>query len=278
MPAPDTEQPLKKMTNKQLGMIIGGTLFLTFLLLFGINKLLSRATKATQTLDSPAPTVEPIATDDPTIPVDPANIPTPEPTATLTPKPTASPTPKPSTTPTASASAAPTTTVPITNVGGQDGWEDNNATASASQDIRVGRTASSTIRGFVGFDIGSIPKTSHVTSATLRIYQSSVTGNPYSIGGSITVDHMDYGGDITSDDYSSSALASGIGTISSNGTTEWKTLDVTSRVADDLSKHTSSQFRLRFTTETAGGDDVALFSSKSSGYDSNPPQLVVSYY
>ncbi len=277
---PQSELPLKKLTTPMIVGIAIGTIALTGVLLYGMNMLLSPRVKP-----SPSPSLEPIATQAPALTIDPRDIPTPEPTPTLTPKPSPTPTltPKPSVTPTptASASAAPATSVTITAIGGQDGYVDSIATVSASQDIRVGRNNAATIRGLFGFDIGSLPKTAKITSAVLRLYQSSVVGSPYTAGGSIVVDHLDFGGTITADDYNGgNVYASSIGTISTSTSTEWKTLDVTERIKYDLSVHTSAQFRLRFTTETVGGDatgDVAVFSSKNSGYDTNPPQLVITY-
>jgi hypothetical protein len=135
-------------------------------------------------------------------------------------------------------------------------------------------------RGLVGFDISSIQGKT-VVSATLRIYQYIVTGSPYTDLGTIVVDHINFGSSMDVGDYSLAALASNIGTISSNATYEWKTLDVTSYVQADLvAGRTSSQYRIRFTTETdLGGDtDYSGFeSAENNGSTGNKPELVVTY-
>lgn len=281
-PTPSTPLKSSQLTPVQIALFSAGGLLVTFIALFGINKAID--SKLNHPSSTPTPTAvamlspTPTATDLPT----PTEIPTPTLKPTPTPKPTPKPTPTPTPTPATTPSPTPTTSVTVTTVAGQDGYVTSTGTVSSDKDIRVGRNSSETIRGFVGFDIAAIPKTATITSATLRLYQRTVNGNPFSSGqGDLTVDHLDYGSSLSSGSYGATATLNNVGVLSSNNSSEWKQVMVTDRVKADLSSHTSSQFRLRFTSESVGGDstgDVVYFDSASSGYNTNQPQLVITYY
>jgi len=221
--------------------------------------------------------------------------PTSTPTPSLTPAPTAtdvsvtiSPTKKPSPSPALSPtpSLTPTPTVKSKVLSSQaalDGFRSSNNGGNAGIDIRSGRNVNLVTRGFVSFDITSIPSGSVITEATLRLYQTKTTGSPYTAGGSLKVDHLTYGDSLDSSDYGMAALSSGFTTLTSNGTVEWKDANVTERVKDDLTNSRStSQFRIHFQTELTGGDvtgDFAYFeSAENSEGTGNTPQLVVKYY
>jgi len=117
----------------------------------------------------------------------------------------------------------------------------------------------------------------------LRLYQYQITGSPYTIGGNLVAEHMDYGSSLDSPDYSAAVFDSASTVLgASNPSLEWKDFDVTAAFKNDLSAgHSRSQYRLKFTTETIGGDvtgDFAYFYSANSGSNTNPPQLVIRYH
>lgn len=159
-----------------------------------------------------------------------------------------------------------------------DGWAVSTTANSTANEILAGDNGFNMgFRGLLGFDISSIPTGSTIVSATLRAYQVSIASSPYAdLGGAIRVDVIDFGTTLDADDYSSAALNSNIGNISTNTTIEWKTLDVTSYVQSRLSTG-NIQFRLYFPAETDldGVADTARFSSADSL--SNIPELVVTY-
>jgi DNA-binding beta-propeller fold protein YncE len=136
-------------------------------------------------------------------------------------------------------------------------------------------------RGFTSFDVSRIPSTATLLSAELRLYQYFVGGSPYSDLGNVIVDHMDYGASLTGAAYNAAALASNIGTLSTSATLEYKTLDVTGRLRDDIATgRPRSQYRLRFslrTNSTDGSVDAAFFQdAEMSGTAAGmPPQLVI---
>jgi len=142
-------------------------------------------------------------------------------------------------------------------------------------------------RGFVGFDISDIQGT--VVSATLKIYQIAADGeeDPYDDLGEIIVDHVNFGTslDASENDFGTAngndAIDANVGTISSDSTLEWKTLDVTTQVQNDIdSGRITSQFRFRFTTNTDEDDKterVIFGGAEDTGGTGNTPELVVVY-
>lgn len=206
----------------------------------------------------------------------------PEDSPTPTPKPTKSPTP----TPTKTATPVPTpvsTSKTITSTASLDGFESSNGGGNTTLDIRAGRNSNLVTRGFVSFDLGSIPAGAVIEKATLRLYQKSVIGNPYGVGGSLKLDHLDYGSSFENGDYSAASLSSSFATLTSNAATEYKDVDVTDQVKSDLAASRSrSQYRAHFAVESIGGDvtgDFAYFESADNSLGTgSTPQLVIKYH
>lgn len=253
-------------------LLVGGAIIL-LLLFLGLRSVFLPSGEVKEEL-SPTPTEEitPSPTEEPT--------PTKKPTRTPTPKPTETPTPQPTEAPAPTSTPKPTEEQTITSNAGLDGFRSSNGGGNASLDVRAGRNVNLTTRGFVSFDLSSLPSGIAIEKATLKLYQTGKTGNPYGVGGSLLVDHIDYGDSLGDDDFDRGPLASNIGTISGNDTVEWKSLEVTDRVKDDLANGRGrSQFRLRFTTESVGGDATGDFAHFESGNNSegtgNIAQLVI---
>lgn len=164
-----------------------------------------------------------------------------------------------------------------------DGFESSNGGGNGGLDIRAGRNANLVTRGFVSFDLTGIPGGAKVTQATLRLYQVKVVGSPYSVGGALKIDHLNYGDTLEAADYSAPALLSSFATLSSSPVAEWKEVDVTASIKDDMdAARSKSQYRIHFVTENSGGDvtgDFVYFeSSDNSESTGNTPQLVIKYY
>ena len=148
-------------------------------------------------------------------------------------------------------------------------------------DIRAGRNEFLVSRGFVSFELSSLPQGVQVQEATLRLYQTKVEGNPYGNLGSLKVDHLNFGDSLEDADYATPAILSSFATVSSKALIEWKDMNVTREVKDDLSVGRSrSEFRIHFTTEVTGAtSDFAYFeSAENTEGTGNTPQLVVKYY
>lgn len=164
-----------------------------------------------------------------------------------------------------------------------DGWVIFSGLVDTGQGVSAGDADSNvSIRGFAGFDISSIQGKT-ILSATLRFYQVSAAmiGAPYVDLGSVIVDHVTFGSSLDVSDHSGGTLTGNIGTISTNATTEFKTLDVIGFVQADINAgRTSSQYRTRFTTDTNsdnGQDSNGFEDAENSGSTGNRPELVVTY-
>jgi hypothetical protein len=199
---------------------------------------------------------------------------------------TPTPTPSPTLTSTSTPTPTPTPVIKtktITSTVSLDGFRSSNGGGNDSVDVRAGRNIFLVTRGFVSFDLSGIPAGSTITEATLRLYQYDTNGSPYGVGGSLKVDHLNYGDALDNTDYGMAALLSSFTTLTSNTVIEWKDADVTDQVKDDVANGRSrSQYRIHFTTENKGGDvtgDFAYFeSAENTGGTGKKPQLVVKYY
>jgi hypothetical protein len=163
-----------------------------------------------------------------------------------------------------------------------DGYRLSNEEGDSRSEIKVGRDNKSVARGFLTFELGSISQQANIQEAVIRLYQAEIIGNPYSVGGSIKVDHLTYGDSLDSSDYAMSALVSNIATLSTNTIADWKEVDVTDYVKDDLANaRSTSQFRIHFTKEVTGGEksgDFVFFEADENTLKSgNTPKLIVKY-
>lgn len=159
--------------------------------------------------------------------------------------------------------------------------------------IQVGHSTSGVTkignRGFVSFNLSSLPAGATIKSAILKVYQSSINGDPYNKLGNIFVDHVSYesfdhaaAGDPARTKYEMAPLDNTIpaGTfLSTDPTLGYKTLDVTAAVrADQSASRGRAQFRLSFQTEVVAEDSTSRLAYFYSGEsDTNQPELVIQY-
>jgi hypothetical protein len=211
---------------------------------------------------------------------------TPSPTSTLTPTPTVTPKPSPTVTPTPKPTPTPTPTSQTKTLSSNtslDGFQSSNGGGNLGVEIRAGRNTNLITRGFISFDLSSIPSSATVESVTLRLYQTGVVGTPYDVGGRLKIDHLDFGSSLENADYNTPSISASFTTLTDNPTAEWKEADVTDTLRNDLTNsRPRSQFRIHFATENIGGTvsgDFAYFeSADNSTGTSNIPQLVVKYH
>jgi len=253
-PSPDQKTDWNKI-------LIGISVFGLVLLVSGISFAIGRSNQKEEIL---TPTPTPL----PTLPITPSPKPRPEDDQPMAETPT--PTPK-------------ILSKTLSGDKNLDGFQSSNGGGNLTLDIRAGRNVNLVTRGFVSFDISTLPKTSTITEATLRLYQAKTIGNPYGAGGNLMVDHSNFGDSLENADYGVAALLSSFATLSINAAVEWKEVDVTSRVKDDLGSGRSlSQFRIHFTGENTGGDVTGDFvyieSADNSEGTGNSPELIIKYY
>lgn len=165
-----------------------------------------------------------------------------------------------------------------------DGYRSSNNSGNNSQEIIVGRNLSFVARGFLSFELKDIPPDANISEVLLRIYQVKMTGNPYTAGRDLRVDHLTYGDNLDTSDYGIPALYSNFNSLPrGERNPHWKEADVTEKVKGDIANaRGTSQFRIHFQRETTGGDEtgdfVHLESSENSLGSNNPPELLLKYY
>ncbi|MFI5249360.1 MAG: hypothetical protein ACHQTF_05310 [Gemmatimonadales bacterium] len=166
----------------------------------------------------------------------------------------------------------------------------DQAFASPGSDIRVGDDAARdpliAVRGFIGFDLSTLPSGIHVQSATLVATQCAISGSPFTLG-NVVVDHVTYPAPFDTTVFAQSAIAMQVGTLSTDGSIGARSVSVTSSVANDLAaSRGSSQFRLRMSTDNDAGNgpsNQVIFASDSAHtLDCTPaagqqPRLVITF-
>jgi hypothetical protein len=164
------------------------------------------------------------------------------------------------------------------------------AFASPGTDIVVGDEAARDplidVRGFVGFDLSSLPSGIHLESATLVATQCATSGSPFSLG-NVVVDHVSYAVPFDTVVFAESAISTTIGTLSTDTSLGPRSVSVTSSVANDISTgRTSSQFRLRMSNSADAGNgpsNQVIFASDSANtFDCTPvggeqPRLIIAF-
>ena len=193
---------------------------------------------------------------------------------TPTPKATKSPTPTP---------AATSKSITVGSNSAVDGFESSNGGGNTGLDIRAGRNSNLVTRGFVSFNVPSEVSGKTIDKVVMRLYQGQIIGSPYTPGGSLKVDHLDYGPTLENADYSQASLSSNFATLTGNATVEWKDLVITDQFKDDMGNgRARSQYRIHFATEAVGGDvtgDFTYFESQDNSIGTgNRPQLVITYH
>jgi hypothetical protein len=164
------------------------------------------------------------------------------------------------------------------------------AFASPGSDIRVGDDAARDpligVRGFIGFDLSSLPSGIRLQSATLVVTQCAISGSPFTLG-NVVADHVTYAVPFDTTVFAQTAIASQIGTLSTDSSLGERSLPVTSSVVNDITAgRDSSQFRFRMSTSNDAGNgpsNQVIFASDSAHtLDCTPtsaqqPRLVIIY-
>lgn len=151
-------------------------------------------------------------------------------------------------------------------------------TVATNVAIRVGEfNATVRSRGFVSFDLSAIPANTYcVSAASLVLEQTGVNGTPYGARnlGNVVSEVVDMGIAVAAADYSSAAIASGLGNpnatiLSTDETLGLKTGSATGQVRLARAQPTPAtvRWRLRFENDSmsAGAIDNASFQNTVSG-------------
>jgi Bacterial Ig-like domain len=141
------------------------------------------------------------------------------------------------------------------------------------------------VRGFFSFDLSTClpPEGYPVSYAELNMYKIVTEGKPQELG-FMTLEHLDYGDSLTSDDYAIPAFANvGIADIGSVLDRTWMTWPVMTHVQDDIANRATrgnrSQFRLSFASQTNNNNafDVITFIATTLAGGSLEPFIQLEY-
>ncbi|MFC2036665.1 FHA domain-containing protein [Chloroflexota bacterium] len=170
-----------------------------------------------------------------------------------------------------------------------DGYRANNSSGSRRHDILVGNgdivdpTGELVWRGFMSFDLSSIPSGADITNVELRFFQAKVGGDPYGKLGNLVLEHVDYGSSLDASAYDTAAMDSAMLAQQPNPGAWYILSDPTLAdwVGKDLAAGRSRfQLRLRFAQETDGDgeeDYTGIESADNFFGTGNIPVVIVSY-
>lgn len=178
-------------------------------------------------------------------------------------------------------------TVTLNSQAALDGYLLNNGTGSASGEILVGNGplvqegTQLVARGFLSFDLASIPAGATIESVRLEFYQLQIVGDPYQTLGNLALDHVDYGSSLEASAYDRPALHSAVlaQMVMPNS---WYILadpTITLWVEENLTAGRGRlQLRLRFAQETDSDQDRDLVVLTSGeGPADQAPRLTIVY-
>lgn len=178
-------------------------------------------------------------------------------------------------------------TVRLTSEPALDGYRSNDGRGSHKQDIFVGnseiRAGEVVWRGFMSFDLSSIPSHATIDNVELRFFQARVGGTPYESMGNLVLEHVYYGDQLTGGAFDIPALHSAVldrqtqarawYILTSPLFGEWLETDL-------MAGRSHFQLRLRWQVETDGDgkEDYVSIESADNYYGSgNFPTLIVDY-
>lgn len=106
------------------------------------------------------------------------------------------------------------------------------------------------IRGFVRFDISSLPQGTRIITADLVMTQGPALGTPYaSLGGTLKLDHVELGTNLDDADWQANSLSIDFATLSMDASLGTRTVPVGQQVALDVaSQRATTDFRFYFPT------------------------------
>ncbi|MEY3897885.1 MAG: hypothetical protein RLZZ214_3406, partial [Verrucomicrobiota bacterium] len=198
----------------------------------------------------------------------------------------------------AAATPASTVTTTFTSVAGQDGYvRESNETSNvggsttSNSTLRMGddnstQSGERQLKGFVSFDTSSLPDNAVVTSATLKVKSSAITGtSPFTTHGTCYADikgGSGFGGAtaLANSDFEAAADATSVAVMSnpvSVGGISSGTLNAAAR--GWISKTATTQLRLYFSTDDNdnNADDWIDFYAGEDATAANRPVLELTY-
>jgi type 1 fimbria pilin len=171
----------------------------------------------------------------------------------------------------------------LPSVANQDGYIYSDGVIKATQQsLLVGDYNDNTgIRGFLSFDLTSVPDGSEITTATVFVYKGRVFNTPYETLGSVSLARADYRESVS--EYERPVSNPRVFDTGSSPTVGWLSGDVTSDVQIDLANRASrgnrTQYRLSFLT-TTDSDNLSDFVQYQTAEDASrgfAPYIQINY-
>jgi hypothetical protein len=138
------------------------------------------------------------------------------------------------------------------------------------------------VRSFLSFATNRLPHGAVITSAALRVWQVSLSGNPFGSLGKLVADIGDpiFGGSaaLVSSDFQAPAGRLSSAVFSSPPVSGWYSANLVQAGLARISLTSNTQFRLRFTqgTNNNRSPDRVNFASGNGTIDQ--PQLIINYF
>jgi hypothetical protein len=151
-----------------------------------------------------------------------------------------------------------------------------------------GNAANAQYKGFISFDLSSLPTTittfelANLNAFQTGSYKDGVAGDAYiDMGGSLNLEHIDYGATLDATDFNLAALSS-IGVLSTTAALENKVLSVLTNVQNDYANRVArgnrSQYRLSFPTVSDFDSKVDAIELARGDNPTNPTFLQIRYF
>jgi hypothetical protein len=180
-------------------------------------------------------------------------------------------------------------TITLQSEAALDGYRSNDGRGRTKRGILVGNDEpSATVgevvwRGFLSFDLASLPAGATIESVELRFYQADVEGSPYDKLGRLVLDHVDYGSRLDDSAFDAPFLDSAV--LAPQPSPEAWYISSSPLFVEWLEKdlaagRTRLQLRLQWEQETDGDGEQDLIDVESADnyYETgNVPELRVSY-
>jgi predicted component of type VI protein secretion system len=177
------------------------------------------------------------------------------------------------------------TTVSLMSQADLDGYVVAGQGSDNARGIRVGVASvqddAQVYRGFMSFDLTSIPSGAAIQSAEFSFFQAEVIGEPYLKLGTLFLKHVDYGATLDTGDFDGAAMDSML-LPSITLPNQWYTVtdSIAGWVESDLtSGRTRLQVRLQFLVEDGGSTSNLVGFESGNNYfgTGNLPRVIITY-
>lgn len=172
-------------------------------------------------------------------------------------------------------------TILLKSIAEKSGFISEDGLVAVANRLKAGNDGTLHYHGVITFGLSDLPQGVAIGKATLRLYQTEVKGNPFSLYGNAKLVHVSLGDSLDANDFNDGTLDEST-TIPQTTASSWKELDVTEMLKKDLSSaKTDTQYRIQFTNEkpnSSGKEHSVYFESPTNTEGTgNTPQFIVNF-